>query len=172
MVRRRQREMKRAVIVLQRRGRAIVAGRRVRAEMAEKQEACVRLQAAARTMLCVRRYKKVKKSTVVLQAWVRMVQERRHFVELRRCVVLCQARVRAMAEGRKSRSELLQMRLAAIKVQSWVRMMQSRRQFLRLRQAVVTAQRFGRGTLVRRREAKRQQAALRLQAWWRALLSG
>jgi len=41
-VRRRQKEMKRAVVVLQRRWRAIVAGKRVRAEMAEKEEACVR----------------------------------------------------------------------------------------------------------------------------------
>ena len=53
-----------------------------------------------------------------------------------------------------------------------MRMLQAERKYLRICNAVLTLQRFARGALVRRREAIRQQSALALQIWWRAVISG
>ncbi|XP_028818090.1 abnormal spindle-like microcephaly-associated protein homolog [Denticeps clupeoides] len=134
---------RRAAVTLQRRHRANRAMREQRLLYLKTLQAVHRVQAHVRGLLQRRKYQKLKESTVTIQAHYRGMIERRKYKTSKAFIVLIQRRYRAHVLQQKERSN-----------------------FLKIQTSVLLIQRAFRRHLDRKR-TKREQAAVRIQAWFR-----
>ncbi|XP_069581276.1 abnormal spindle-like microcephaly-associated protein [Brachyistius frenatus] len=140
-------------------------------KVGERCGAAVRIQSWYRMRTCRRRYDRMRRSAVLVQARYRGHAQRRRFHALKlqhRAAVVVQSAFR----GRVVRKQAEEMRLAAVAIQRRFRASVTRdaerRTFVRLRCAAVTVQAAYRGKVAREAQKKQHAAATLIQAAFRA----
>ncbi|KAK2835151.1 hypothetical protein Q5P01_015635 [Channa striata] len=139
-------------------------------KMAKRCAAAIRIQSWYRMQRCLKQYRKVKRSTVLLQARYRARAQRRHFQRLKlqhNAAVVIQSAVR----GHGVRTEVAKMRRAAVVIQRRFRASAKRdaerQAFVRMRWAAVTIQAACRGKRARELLKRQHEAATVIQAAFR-----
>ncbi|XP_068581167.1 abnormal spindle-like microcephaly-associated protein [Cebidichthys violaceus] len=138
--------------------------------MSARAVAAVKIQSWYRMQVCLRRYGKVKRSAVLLQARCRGRAQRRCFHSLklrRRSAVVLQSAFR----GRAVRKQMARMRCAAVLIQRQFRASverdAQRQMFVRVKCAAVTIQAAYRGNAARESLKERHKSATVIQAAFR-----
>lgn len=147
-VRRCYERRRRRVIALQRRWRAILAGRLVRKEYEDTGTCVIALQRRWRAILAGR-------------------LARKEYEDTRACVIALQRRWRAILADRLVKKEYEDTRTRIIVVQTRWRAFVTRRRFLRCRQAAIVIQSYYRMKLAKRQFENAKRAALMIQLCWR-----
>ncbi|XP_029133780.2 abnormal spindle-like microcephaly-associated protein [Labrus bergylta] len=139
-------------------------------KMAEKNAAAVRIQSWYRMQTCLRQYREIRRSAVLIQARYRGHAQRRCFQKLKlqhRSAAVIQSAFR----GHAVRKQVVRMRCAAVFIQRWFRASAERdaeRQlFVRLRRAAITIQAAYRGKMARESLRQQHKAATAIQAAFR-----
>ncbi|XP_040896643.1 abnormal spindle-like microcephaly-associated protein isoform X2 [Toxotes jaculatrix] len=139
-------------------------------KMAKRTAAAVRIQSWYRMQRCLRQYRKVRRSTVLIQTRYRGHAQRRWFKMLKlqhHSAVAIQSAFRGYAV----RKQLAKMRHATVIIQRWFRATvkrdMERKMFVRLRYAAVTIQAAYRGKVARELLKKQHGAATVIQAAFR-----
>ncbi|XP_026200889.1 abnormal spindle-like microcephaly-associated protein isoform X2 [Anabas testudineus] len=139
-------------------------------KMATKTAAAVKIQSWYRMQRCLHQYRKIKRSTVLLQAQYRGHVQRRCFQMLKQRHHAATVIQRAF-RGHAVRKQVLKMRCAAVIIQSWFRASvkrdMERQTFVRMRCAAVTIQAAYRGKVARESWKKQHKAATVIQAAFR-----
>ncbi|XP_035996706.1 abnormal spindle-like microcephaly-associated protein isoform X3 [Fundulus heteroclitus] len=135
-------------------------------ETARRAAAAVKIQSWYRTQTLARRYRRIRRSAVLLQALLRGHAQRRRFEALKlqhRSAAVVQAAFR----GHLARKRLATTRRAATTIQRWFRASVERQAFVRMRRAAVSIQAAYRGKTTRESLRKRRRAATAIQAAFR-----
>ncbi|XP_030584053.1 abnormal spindle-like microcephaly-associated protein isoform X2 [Archocentrus centrarchus] len=136
----------------------------------ERSAAAVRIQSWYRMQMCLRQYRKIRGSAVLIQAQYRGHAQRRRFHVLKlqhHCAVVIQSAFR----GHVVRKEVAEMSCAAVVIQRWFRASRTRdierKKFVRMKCAAVTIQAAYRGKAARECLKKQHRAAAVIQATFR-----
>ncbi|KAM4574590.1 abnormal spindle-like microcephaly-associated protein [Fundulus diaphanus] len=135
-------------------------------ETARRAAAAVKIQSWYRTQTLARRYRRIRRSAVLVQARLRGHAQRRRFEALKlqnRSAAVVQAAFR----GHVARKRLAKTRRAATTIQRWFRASVERQTFLRMRRAAVSVQAAYRGKVARESLRKQHRAATAIQAAFR-----
>nr|XP_033478007.1 abnormal spindle-like microcephaly-associated protein [Epinephelus lanceolatus] len=139
-------------------------------KMVEKIAAAVKIQSWYRMQRCLHQYRKIKRSTVLIQAQYRGHAQRRWFQILKlqhRSAVVIQRAFR----GHAVRQQVVKMRCAAVIIQRWYRASvkrdMERQMFVRMKCAAITIQAAYRGKVARELLKKQHEAATIIQAAFR-----
>ncbi|CAK6982094.1 abnormal spindle-like microcephaly-associated protein, partial [Scomber scombrus] len=137
---------------------------------AEKNCAAVRIQSWYRMQRCVHQYRKLKRSTMLIQAHYRGLAQRRHFEMLKlqhHSAIIIQSAFR----GHSVRKQVAEMKYASVTIQRWFRACvkrdMERQMFVRMKCAAVTLQAAYRGKVAREFLKKQCDAATVIQAAFR-----
>ncbi|KAM8874665.1 abnormal spindle-like microcephaly-associated protein isoform 2-T2 [Spinachia spinachia] len=141
-----------------------------RRKMSERTAAAVKIQSWYRMLMSLRQYRKIKRSTALIQAHCRGHAQRRRFRALERqhrSALVLQSAFR----GRAVRKRVAEMRRAAVTIQrrfrACVQRDAARRRFARVRRAAVATQAAYRGKVAREQLRKRHKSATVIQAAFR-----
>ncbi|XP_070765126.1 abnormal spindle-like microcephaly-associated protein [Enoplosus armatus] len=139
-------------------------------KVAERTAAAVRIQSCYRMQRCLRQYRKIKTSTVLIQARYRGHAQRRCFQMLKlqqHSAIVLQSAFR----GHAVRKQVEKMRCAAVIIQRWFRASVERdmakQMFARMKCAAITIQAAYRGKVARDSVKKQHKAATAIQAAFR-----
>ncbi|XP_051231670.1 abnormal spindle-like microcephaly-associated protein isoform X2 [Dicentrarchus labrax] len=139
-------------------------------KMAERANAAVRIQSWYRMQRCLHQYKKIKASTLLIQAQYRGRAQRRCFRMLKlqhHSAIVIQSAFR----GHAARKLVAKMRCATVTIQRWFRASVERdverQMFVRMRCAAITIQAAYRGKVARESLKKQHKAATVIQASFR-----
>ncbi|KAL6108354.1 aspm [Pungitius sinensis] len=139
-------------------------------KMSARTVAAVKIQSWYRMQTSLQQYRKIKRSTALIQALCRGRAQRRRFRALRRqhrSALVLQSAFR----GRAVRKRVAEMRRAAVTIQRRFRACAqrdaARQMFARVRRATVTVQAAYRGKVARERLRKRHKSATVIQAAFR-----
>ncbi|XP_049911011.1 abnormal spindle-like microcephaly-associated protein isoform X1 [Epinephelus moara] len=139
-------------------------------KMSEKIAAAVKIQSWYRMQRCLHQYRKIKRSTVLIQALYRGHAQRRWFQILKlqhRSAIVIQRAFR----GHAVRQQVAKMRCAAVIIQRWYRASvkrdMERQMFVRMKCAAITIQAAYRGKVARELLKKQHEAATIIQAAFR-----
>ncbi|XP_042272123.1 abnormal spindle-like microcephaly-associated protein [Thunnus maccoyii] len=137
---------------------------------AEKTGAAVRIQSWYRMQRCLHQYRKIKRSTMLIQAQYRGYAQRRYFQMLtlqHHSAIVIQSAFR----GHTVRKQVAKMKCASVIIQRWFRASVKRdierQMFVRMRCAAVTVQAAYRGKVARELLKKQHKAATVIQATFR-----
>ncbi|XP_017294913.1 abnormal spindle-like microcephaly-associated protein [Kryptolebias marmoratus] len=139
-------------------------------KVSERSAAAVRIQSWYRMQLCFHQYRKIKRSSVLIQAHFRGHEQRRRFqmLKLLKLQHHSAAVIQSAFRGHVVRKQLVKLRSAAVMIQRrWrasVKRDTEREMFVRLRRAAVTIQAAYRGQAARELLKKQQKAATVIQA--------
>ncbi|XP_028394821.1 abnormal spindle-like microcephaly-associated protein homolog [Dendronephthya gigantea] len=161
-----------AVIVLQRRERARVLGKRQRESFLEQRHSAIFIQSMVRSHQQRKRYVELRQAVVTTQAHVRGKRGYCEYQKLRQAAIVTQRRERARTLGKMERESFLMKRKSVVCIQSWVKGCKRRRAYKRLRDATVTTQAFVRGQKQRKKYNKMRLAAVCIQKHYRAYRLG
>ncbi|XP_071388056.1 abnormal spindle-like microcephaly-associated protein [Centroberyx affinis] len=139
-------------------------------KMAQRTAAAVRIQSWYRMHRCLRQYRRITRSTVLIQAQYRGHAQRRRFQMLRlqdhSAVV-----IQSVFRGHAVRKQVAKMRHASVIIQRWFRASvkrdTERQKFVRMRCAAVTIQAAYRGQVARELLKQQHKAATVIQAVFR-----
>ncbi|KAF3835461.1 hypothetical protein F7725_028019 [Dissostichus mawsoni] len=135
-------------------------------QMAGKTAAAVRIQSWYRMQTCLHQYKKIKRSTELIQAQYRGHAQRRCFQMLKlqhHSAIVIQSAYR----GHAVRKQVAEMRCAAVLIQSWFRASVERKMLLRMKCAAITIQAAYRAKVAREALKKQHKAATVIQTAFR-----
>lgn len=143
---------------------------RLRVERAQH-EAARTIQARARARRQMLEYQRMRRASVVIQARVRGMHARSAYVERRRSAITIQRAFRRRRARQAMREDGRRVDAAAVRIQAAFRGARQRAAFLALRQTATLLQSSARMTRERRRFLQKKDAALRIQAAFRATLA-
>ncbi|XP_054761637.2 abnormal spindle-like microcephaly-associated protein homolog [Lytechinus pictus] len=166
------RQLFQAAVVMQKRYRAVLAGRQVCREYNIKRGAAITIQSAIRCYKERRRFLKTRHSIVILQSAVRGYLALKNYRQLRQAAILVQKRYRAVLLGREVCRGYNIKRGAAITIQSAVRCYQERQRFIQIKSRIVILQSAVRRYLALKNYRELCQAARVMQTRYRAVLLG
>ncbi|KAM3876201.1 abnormal spindle-like microcephaly-associated protein [Diretmus argenteus] len=137
---------------------------------AERTAAALKIQSWYRMHRCLRQYRNIRRSTVLIQAQYRGLAQRRHFQMLRlqhhSAVV-----IQSVFRGHSVRQQVAKMRRASIIIQRWfmacVKRDLEREKFVKMRRAAIIIQTAYRGQVARNLLKKWNKAATVIQAAFR-----
>ncbi|XP_034002708.1 abnormal spindle-like microcephaly-associated protein isoform X2 [Trematomus bernacchii] len=135
-------------------------------QMAGKTAAAVKIQSWYRMQTCLHQYKKIKRSTELIQAQYRGHAQRRCFQMLKlqhHSAIVIQSAYR----GHAVRKQVAEMRCAAVLIQSWFRASVERKMLLRMKCAAITIQAAYRAKVAREALKKEHKAATVIQTAFR-----
>ncbi|XP_049443547.1 abnormal spindle-like microcephaly-associated protein isoform X2 [Epinephelus fuscoguttatus] len=139
-------------------------------KMAEKIAAAVKIQSWYRMQRCLHQYRKIKRSTVLIQAQYRGHAQRRWFqiLKLQHCSAIV---IQRAFRGHAVRQQVAKMRCAAVIIQRWYRASvkrdMERQMFVRMKCAAITIQAAYRGKVARELLKKQHEAATIIRAAFR-----
>nr|XP_033937041.1 abnormal spindle-like microcephaly-associated protein isoform X4 [Pseudochaenichthys georgianus] len=135
-------------------------------QMAGKTAAAVKIQSWYRMQTSLHQYKKIKRSTELIQAQYRGHAQRRCFQMLKlqhHSAIVIQSAYRGYAV----RKQVAEMRCAAVLIQSWFRASVERKMLLRMKCAAITIQAAYRAKVAREALKKQHKAATVIQTAFR-----
>ncbi|KAJ4943359.1 hypothetical protein JOQ06_005862 [Pogonophryne albipinna] len=135
-------------------------------QMAGKTAAAVKIQSWYRMQTSLHQYKKIKRSTELIQAQYRGHAQRRCFQMLKlqhHSAIVIQSAYR----GHAVRKQVAEMRCAAVLIQSWFRASVIRKMLLRMKCAAITIQAAYRAKVAREALKKQHKAATVIQTAFR-----
>uniref|UniRef100_UPI0037E7984D abnormal spindle-like microcephaly-associated protein n=1 Tax=Semicossyphus pulcher TaxID=241346 RepID=UPI0037E7984D len=139
-------------------------------KMADRTAAAVKIQSWCRMQKCLHEYRKIKRSTVLIQAQYRGYAQRRSF-EMLKLQHHSAAVIQSAFKGHAVRKQVARMRCAAVIIQRWFRASAKRdierQMFVRMRCAAITIQAAYRGRVARESLKKQHKAATVIQAAFR-----
>lgn len=168
--------LRKATIDFQHRYRAKVIGAHTRHSYLQLRQAALIVQRRFRANRLMwddkKRFVEYRRATIVVQSRWRMFVEMKNYRLKRRAALAIQSRWRARAAGRKSRSDYLKLRESVVAVQrryrANVECRIAREEYTRVRGRIIWLQNAWRKKLENR---MREEAAINIQTWWRAILS-
>ncbi|KAK5869529.1 hypothetical protein PBY51_024238 [Eleginops maclovinus] len=137
-------------------------------KLAGKTAAALKIQSWYRMQTCLHQYKKIKRSTVLIQAQYRGHAQRRCFQMLNlqhHSAIVIQSAYR----GHALRKQVAEMRCAAVIIQSWFRASMERKMLLRMKCAAITIQAAYRAKVTREALKKQHKAVTVIQTAYRKL---
>ncbi|KAM6962532.1 abnormal spindle-like microcephaly-associated protein [Aplochiton taeniatus] len=160
--------IKSAVILCQRRYRAVTMMRKDRKHYRSKQGAAIVLQAAFRGMKVRQLLHRECTAAITIQSHLRKHQQRTYYKKLQRAASTVQARYRALKQMREEMHTLTTKRSAATVLQAAFRGLKSRQHFGEMRKAASVVQRAFRAHLERKRYLALRSSVLAVQQRYRA----
>ncbi|ELT97378.1 hypothetical protein CAPTEDRAFT_220529 [Capitella teleta] len=167
-------ELRDSVIKMQRRRRAISAGREDRQRFLRLRHAATCVQNLFRVKQAQREASAIRKqrhaAAVKVQSAVRGLLARRHFSKRNVAALMIQRRWRAVRDGRLVRREQLMRTAATMVIQNAWRKTSAQRRYQRLRQAAIRVQSLCKAKKQRLEFCKSRASAVTIQRWFRTVL--
>ncbi|KAM4738484.1 abnormal spindle-like microcephaly-associated protein isoform 2-T2 [Anableps anableps] len=162
--------LKRSVVHVQRRYRAVVTAKKQREQYEQLRRAAITLQAAYRGLYVRKEVARWHQAASVIQRAYRAHCDRQQYLALKSAVVLIQRRYRAAVAAKQQRQRYELMRRAAIGLQAAFRGLQVRKEAVRWHQAATVLQSAFRKHRERVKFQALRLAAIIVQRRYRALL--
>ena len=162
--------IRRNVIRVQVRWRAILAGRKERKSYLKLQHVAITIQSHFRRWRVQQNIARQNKSAIIIQAALRCHQQRKRYIALKSSTIVLQKYWNATLRAKSERRAYLQQREATITIQSYIRRWQVQRMIAQQHRAATTIQSTVRCHLHRQRYIALKRSTLVIQYRWRATL--
>ena len=164
--------IRRSVIRVQVRWRAILAGRKERKSYLKLQHVAIMIQSHFRRWRVQQNIARQNKSAIVIQAALRCHQQRKRYIALKSSTIVLQKHWNATLKAKSERRAYLQQREATITIQSYIRRWQVQRMIAQQHKAATIIQAAVRRRIEMKRYSITKHSVCVLQCHWRATILG
>ena len=164
--------IRRSVIRVQVRWRAILAGRKERKSYLKLQHVAIMIQSHFRRWRVQQNIARQNKSAIVIQAALRCHQQRKRYIALKSSTIVLQKHWNATLKAKSERRAYLKQREATITIQSYIRRWQVQRMIAQQHKAATIIQAAVRRRIEMKRYSIMKHSVCVLQCHWRATILG